>query len=211
MNSRLLFWLILLLPFLWKCEEPNVRLDRLDPSIVARFIDVDSLIAMDEDLDLINEAITAVNDSLDVIDSLEIAGDPTDYTEITDALNEELSSLQAERSEISAQRAAVSRGTIQIERITAEGADKDIIPGEAQSEYKLPLDGSARATRFYITYKGMINEAWFTYETDTFYIDRTVRIRAKGLDLVDFDYDSARLTCDTIECSSINAKAVFYL
>ncbi len=196
---------------LMACEDPSIRIDQLDPAIQGTFIDTDSLVVLDEMIDGINDNITLVNDSLAVIDSLEIAGDPTDYTEEIDALNSLLDDLQADRTELNTQRNEVSRGNILIDVITATGAPKEIIFTESQPTYRLPLDPAGNITQFEIRYNGEIHTALFSYSTDTVFINRTVRILAKNIILGRTSYDSARFSCDTLECSSINAKAIFYM
>ena len=206
-------WRLLLLftAVLFGCEEPNVRVERLDPAIQASFIDVDSLLTMDAMITGINDEISMVNDSLAVIDSLEIAGDPTDYSDLIDELNASKTALQEERTEITNQRSRIAGGTLLIDKITAAGSDKELVFSEPSSTYRLPLNAFASSTELFIQYNGEINRVRFNYNTDTVLVDRTVRILAKELSLSSFDYDSARLSCDTIECSSVNAKAVFYM
>ncbi|MCA6073655.1 hypothetical protein [Fulvivirga sedimenti] len=203
--------LLIIAGFFWACEEPNVRISNLDPGVSATFIDVDSLLSLDAAILDINAAITEINDSLVVIDSLITAGDPTDYTEEVAALNASKSALNSEKTVLNSNRTSVSNGKILIETITAAGASEIITFTESQSAYRLPLDPAADITDLFITYRGEINRVRFFYETDTLLNERTVRIVAQNLELASFDYDSAKFSCDTIECSSTNAKAVFYM
>jgi len=196
---------------LLSCEDPNISIDRLDPALEAIFIDVDSLVALDSSIAGINNEISLVNDSLEVIDSLEIAGDPTDYSNEIASLNEALDNLQEERSELNDQRRDVAAGNILINAITAINADDELIFTEPRASYRLPLNPRSSVTEFEILYRGSIKTAQFTYDTDTLFINRTVRIIAKNMALTGTSYDSARFTCDTLECTSVNAKAVFYL
>ncbi|MEJ2004116.1 MAG: hypothetical protein P8X57_03930, partial [Cyclobacteriaceae bacterium] len=133
------------------------------------------------------------------------------YTQEIASLNEILDQLRDERSELTSQQSAVSRGEIRIDAITAAGAPKEMTFTESRENYRLPLDPRSTVTLFEVLYKGEIRTARFIYTTDTVKINRTVRIIARNLILSGTSYDSARFTCDTIECSSINAKAIFYM
>jgi hypothetical protein len=202
---------VLLLVLFCSCEDPLIRVDQLDPAISGTFIDVDSLISIDADLEVIANGISMVNDSLNVIDSLETAGDQTDYTNEIASLNEILDVLQSERTELNSQRREVASGNILIDAITAVGAPEELTFTESQPSYRLPLNPVGNSTEFEILYNGKLNTARFIYQTDTIFVNRTLRIIARNLLLTGFSYDSVKFTCDTIECSSINAKAIFYM
>ncbi len=210
-SARTFIALIIMTGIFWACEEPNVRVDRLDPGIKATFIDVDSLLALDVAIQKINSSISEVNDSLSVIDSLITAGDPTDYTEEVESLNATKNALNSEKSTLSTNLSSVEKGNILIEEISAGNATQKITFTESQSTYRLPLDPTGKTTDLFIMYRGNINRVRFSYDTDTLLIEHTVRILARDIELSSFDYDSAKFTCDTLECSSSNAKAVFYM
>lgn len=197
--------------FILSCEEPNINTNRLDPAIRATFIDNDSIVAMEVTIDGLTTEIAVINDSLEVIDSLINAGDPNDYTMEIEALNAEKDAIVDERAEVSAQLSQVSQGNILIDQVTAINAINDIFYDESRSIYRLPLDPGNGETQFFILYNGAINSATFTYETDTVLTNRTVKIIARELSLPTFDYDSVKFSCDTLDCSSENARVIFYM
>jgi hypothetical protein len=203
-------WILLMVGVLLCCEEPNINTDRLDPAIRATFIDMDSIMSMEMNIDIINTQISAINDSLFVIDSLIDAGDQTDYDMIIESLETEKDELTEERTEVSVQLSEVSQGNILINRISATGADKDLLYEEARSIYRMPLNPRSTTTEFFILYNGSVNTAVFTYYTDTLLENRTVRIIARDVELPAFDYDSANFRCDTLDCTSENARVTFY-
>ena len=112
-------WILLIVGLLFCCEEPNISTDRLDPAIRATFIDIDSITSMGRTIDSINTQISAINDSLFVIDSLIEAGDQTDYDDIIAGLESDKDDLADERTDVSAQLTEVSQGNIRSNRISA--------------------------------------------------------------------------------------------
>ena len=165
---------------------------------------------MEMTIDQLNLEISVINDSLEVIDSLIAAGDPTDYSELIAELEEEKDSITEERGNVTRQLNEVSNGNILINRISATGAETDLIFEESREVYRMPLDPRNSTTEFFILYNGVTKTAVFNYYTDTLLENRTVRIIARDLELPLFDFDSANFRCDTLDCTSENARVTFY-
>lgn len=205
----LLFISFFLLTILSGCVEDEPVVRSTEAVLRSRFIPVDSVAKLRVLLDLNRLSRASINDDLDRIDSLENAGDPTDYTEIKELLTFTLDSLQEASSEYTTLTNRIAQGNIKLDYIAAEGADTILRFNDSQEVYGLPLNSRASETTFEIGYGTYRRNASARYTIDTLFDENRIRLRGIQLSVINDSFDSVKYFCDSI-CTTDEASITFY-
>ena len=190
-------------------EDPPVEISG-EAVIRSVFIPQDSINKLEIRQVLNFELIDDVTDDLDRIDSLENAGDPFDYTQEKLLLNESLDSLEDAGSTLSSNISRLGRGNIQLDFISALGADKEIIYETTRSFYGLPLNSNALDVTFLVGYGTYMEEATVSYQLESLFEERIVRQRGFDLNLVNYTFDSVKVQCSADTCTTDEILYTFY-
>lgn len=205
----LIFYSCLLLTVLTSCVEDEPVVRSTEAILRGRFIPVDSVARLKVLLELNRLSRASINDDLERIDSLENAGDPTDYTEIKDLLTTTLDSLQESSSIYTTLTSRIARGDIELDYIAAEGGDTILLFNEPREVYGLPLNSRATETTFEIGYGSYRRSASARYTIDTLFDENRVRLRGIDLSVVNDSFDSVKYFCDSI-CTTDETSIIFY-
>jgi hypothetical protein len=191
------------------CVEDEPVVTSTEALVRSRFIPIDSINRLTIDLERNSMERSAINDDLDRIDSLEDAGDPTDYTEVKLALNETLDSLNDSRTSLNSTISQLSQGTIRLDFLAAAGSEEVLIFDKAREFYGLPLNSRATQSTFEIGYGSYGGRVTFQYLIDTLFNENRISFSGLNLNIVDLEFDSVKYTCDTV-CTTNEATFTFY-
>lgn len=201
---------ILSLLLLCACvEDPPVEMSG-EANVRSRFIPADSVLQLETQREETNEVISEVSGRLDFIDSLENAGDPTDYTEEKNRLDNQLDSLQLIRDDLSSGISLLNNGNIKLDFVSALGSPGQITYENARLVYGLPLNSRTSSSTFIVAYGSFSGEATFDYEMETLYEERMVRLRGRNIDLISHTFDSVKVNCNADTCTTDEILVTFY-
>jgi len=195
------------------CEDDTIEIEGLSPKIEAKFINNDSLVKVNAAISIINDELAIISDSIDYLDSVILAGDPTDYSENFQSLNTMESQLDSEKSDLQAIRSTINAGEVYVQRIAGTGGSGEVVfdIGDSNRVFNLPLNINANNSEFLIYIQNNQYSIAFSYERDTLVRESRIFIEASDIKLVDFTaLDSVDFPCDTLNCKSFEASATLY-
>jgi len=196
------------------CEDDTLEIDGLSPKIEARFINNDSLAKVNAAIAVIDTTLEDIEDSVAYLDSLILAGDPTDFSDNFQSLNIMESQLNDDKSDLQSVRSTIISGEVYIESIAGTGGTDEIEfddPRDSNSVFNLPLNVNADISQFLILIQDTQYSVTFNYERDTLVREGNIFIEASNIKLVGFTaLDSVRFPCDTLNCKSFEARATLY-
>jgi len=193
------------------CEEQELEIDNLSPSVSAKFVNADSLQKLDVLIADINEQIAQITDSSEVLDSLIDSGDPIDYSANFESLDDKEDSLKSAKSTYNSVKTTINSGLLLVDQITGSGADALTFDGDSLTGYNLPLDVRSDFSELLIEIQGNAYSVNFSYQRDTILAEGAIIIEANNLNIVNATgFDSVYFFCDTINCNSNEASATFF-
>lgn len=208
MQKTILLFAVLLLYF--SCSEDDLSTTNNDAAIRAKFIPADSISRLEDQLASNDSLRNKILDQLDLYDSLDNDGDPTDYTGDIVILNERLDSLSTVEDEVDDIVADFQNGNIRLDFLSAVSSPQTVNYAYTTPLYKLPLNPLDTQTTFLTGFGGKEYSSTFTYQLDTVYKEQAVRLLARQIRLTDFDFDSVKVSCDSLKCTSDEILVTFY-
>lgn len=194
------------------CEDNELEINGLSPSVEAKFINNDTLKSLNDSLSKISQAINKIDARIVGIDTLLEDGDTEALTAERDSLLAEKAILTEKRTDVNQLKSVVESGKLQINRIFGDGGDGNILPSDSMTRYRLPLNINASSSKIFIVIRDSIFWVSFDYERDTVYEEGVIVVKANNVKFSgrSDNLDSVRFSCDTLNCNSSEAKATIY-
>ena len=193
------------------CQEEELKIENLSPSVRAKFVNADSLSQLDSLIIDIDTLIAMNTDSAARLDTLIVNGDSTDYSANFESLDDESDSLKSRRSFFNSVKTKINSGLLLVDRITGVGAEELTFDGDSLTRFNLPLDVNANFSEVFIEIEGILYTVSFTYQRDTVVSEGVIRIEANNLNIsTTTGFDSIYFFCDTVNCNANEASATFF-
>ena len=151
-----------------QCEDSEPEIFGIEPTIDVRFFNLDSVQQIQIRIDDIENMISVVDDSLDVLDSLEDNG-LGNFDEEQDALNAEKDSLSDVQGDLTSQRRNVESGLIKLDSLLGEGAVQPRIFTDTFDTYRFALNTHEDMSRFFIFFNRQVDTLTLFYARNTLF------------------------------------------
>ncbi len=193
------------------CEDQELEIDNLSPSVSAKFINADSLQKLNALIANIDQQVALIEDSTAALDTLISNGDETDYSANFESLDNQEDSLKSVKSTYNSIKTTINSGLLLIDQITGNGADVLTFDGDSLTGYNLPLDVRSDFSELFIEIQGIEHSVNFSYTRDTLLSEGSIIVEANNLNITNATgFDSVYFFCDTINCNSNEASATFF-
>ena len=196
------------------CSEDEEQEEGISPFIEVTFINARELLAINTEIDNIDEMIETIDDRITQIDTAENKGDLLDEK---DSLNDVKSDLNAQKSALNTTASKISNGEINLAQIVGEGSSEVIVARSTDSTevHTFPLNGNSPMVRFFpsITLGENLSRQDtldFEYELTTIFSENQISLVASDLNIPFHSYDSVLLTCRDSTCISNEAQLTVY-
>ena len=194
-----------------QCEDSEPEIFGIEPTINVRFFNIDSVLQLQIRIADIQGLISDIDDSLDVIDSLEDNG-LGNFDEEQDALNAEKDSLNDVLGGLTSQKSNVESGLIKLDSLLGEGAAQSRIFTDTFDAYRFILNTHADVSRFFIFFNRQVDTLTLFYSRNIVEKEGSIVIEAL-LDTTTIlhSFDSISVECrENTNCLSDDATLDFY-
>ena len=194
-----------------QCEDSEPEIFGIEPTINVRFFNMDSVQQLQIRIDDIENMISVVDDSLDVLDSLEDNG-LGNFDEEQDALNAEKDSLGDVQGDLTSQRRNVESGLIKLDSLLGEGAVQPRIFTDTFDTYRFALNTHEDMSRFFIFFNRQVDTFTLFYTRNILEKEGSIVIEAL-LDTTSIlhSFDSHSIECrENTNCLSDDATLDFF-
>ena len=218
-----------------ECGKPLV----FDPTVSLKFINRDSLLSINDSLDITNDSLTSMSERRDSLtnktnswestiamlrDSIEDGKDQyiSDTVKYDDSLQTALSQISLIDTALVYTNelkdflddilSVIESGKVQLERVTIHENGNSQEYADSSTTYNLPLlMQDYNFTTFLIDLDGNRDTISFSYITDLEVDEeRRIKMRAYNIDTVSYSYDSLLFECNTSECLSNEVLVTIY-
>jgi hypothetical protein len=189
------------------CSEEEVVIERLEPFVTVKFINVDSVNKLKILVSEIDASLKIINARITAIDALE---DRTPFIDEKDSLNLVKTEITNEKAELNSIKSSINSGLLNLSVLEGEGGEI-IYEDDSLKEHTFPLNSNIGAIRYFTTISNNVDTIDFNYNLKTIFIENQVRIEASSLEVVFHSFDSIKLVCkDTSTCISNDATLIIY-
>ncbi len=217
------------------CGEPLLY----EPVVKMKFINADSLIILNDTIEITTDSITSMNENKDsltnkikawnkLLASLRdsIANGKVDYISDTIRLDDSLNLAQPQvtlldtaifytselQDSLSDLRTVILSGKVRLDQVTILENGYSTTYSERATVYSMPLImQDANLTSFRIDLKGKSDTISFSYTTELYVgVERRIEILAYNIDTVNYTYDSLLFECETSKCKSNEVLVTVY-
>lgn len=196
----------------FSCEENEPEIMGIEPFFNIRFINQDSISKLDNSIDLINDELQNIADSLVAIDSLENNNEDANYTANKESLNDQKKLLTTDRTNLNKIITLIKTGKVKISSLKGQNSAGTITYQDSLTSYNFPLNTHADFSRFIITIADIDYSLDVLYSRETVEQERDVLIKALNFDVIEYaGFDSVKISQrDSINYSSNEATVTAY-
>ncbi|MEQ8926974.1 MAG: hypothetical protein RLO81_14230 [Fulvivirga sp.] len=192
---------------LFSCSEEEIQADGIEPFVTVKFINQDSIVALNADISVINADIKDIDERIAEIDK---ADNRAELRDEKDSLNDVKSSLNKQKTRLSSIRSRINSGKIILASLSGTGGTGQILSADSANQHIFPLNSNTSNVRFFTVISGRLDTLDFTYNINNEFIENQLRAIASNLEVNYFSFDSVKLECRDSTCISNDAELTAY-